>query len=230
MLKKTLLASSILALAASATLAADVETTPGFDWTGAYVGAHFGYGDPSLDGRFDTGEDDSEFISFADDINADGILGGLQAGYNYQIDNIVLGIEADISFTDFSGDTEDDDRDEGDGIKADIDYLASLRARAGLAADTLLFYGTGGLAYANGEFKFKNGGENAGSIDIDDLGFVVGGGVEWAATEQATFRVEGLYYGFGKERNADDIDDGDDDDFVELKDIVTVRAGVNWRF
>ncbi len=230
MLRKFLLTTSVLISTVSFAQAADIEPVAAFDWTGFYVGAHVGYGDPSFDGVFDTGESDDEERSFADDINADGILGGLQAGYNYQIDNIVLGIEADISFTDFSGDTEDDEPDEEDGIKADVDFLASLRARAGFAVDNVLLYATGGVAYADGEFEFKDEGDDAGSVDIDDFGYVVGGGIEWAATEQTSLRLEGLYYGFGKERDLDDIDDGDEDDFIELKDVIVVRAGANWRF
>jgi len=81
--------------------------TPVFDWTGFYLGAHVGYGDPSFGGKFDSDEEDNEDISFADKIDADGILAGFQAGYNWQMDSLVLGIETDFSITDFSGDTED---------------------------------------------------------------------------------------------------------------------------
>ena len=40
-------------------------------------------------------------------------------------------------------------------------------------------------------------------FDIDEFGYVVGGGLEWAASESWSVRVEGLYYGFGDEENID---------------------------
>jgi outer membrane immunogenic protein len=233
MFKRILVAGAVSVLAISTAQAADIEAPVVFDWTGPYVGVHLGYGDPSFDGIYDSGElpDDPEDATYVDDINADGILGGLQAGYNVQMDNIVLGIEADISFTDFSGDAEDEDG--FDVVEADVDFLASLRARLGFAMDTLLIYATGGLAYADGEFKVTDADEEVqrASFDIDEFGYVVGGGLEWAANETWSFRVEGLYYGFGHEEDIDGAtDDADEDDFVELKDVVVVRGGVNWRF
>jgi opacity protein-like surface antigen len=61
-----------------------------------------------------------------------GILGGLHLGYNWQHQNIVLGAEGDIS------------------LNGGLDnYLASLRARLGIASDDMLFYITGGLALRN---------------------------------------------------------------------------------
>jgi outer membrane immunogenic protein len=233
-MRRVLFAIAISALALQAAQAADIEAPTAFDWTGPYVGVHLGYGDPTFDGVYDSGEIDAgdpEDATFADDINADGILGGLQAGYNFQMDSIVFGVEADISFTDFSGDA--DDADGFDVVEADVDFLASLRARLGFAADTLLIYATGGLAYADGKFKITDSDQavQKASFDIDEFGFVVGGGLEWAASEHATLRIEGLYYGFGHEEDISDAtDDADEEDFLELKDVIVVRAGANWRF
>ncbi len=228
MFKKILLACSMSAMAISAAHAADVESAAGFDWTGAYIGVHLGYGEPSFDGVFDTGEGDSEDITFADDIDTDGLLGGIQGGYNYQMGSIVLGIEADLTFTDYSGSTVDV---QNDVVEARVDYLASLRARAGFALDTLLIYATGGLAYADGEFGITDSGDPTYVHKIDEVGYVVGGGIEWAATEEVSLRVEGLYYGFGNKMKLDeDKPDVDEDDFMKLEDIIAVRAGVNLRF
>jgi hypothetical protein len=38
--------------------------------------------------------------TFRTSLRPDGILGGVQAGYNWQSDSLVFGIEGDISFTD----------------------------------------------------------------------------------------------------------------------------------
>jgi outer membrane immunogenic protein len=234
MLTRFLFACAISALACSAAEAADIEAPAAFDWTGFYIGGHLGYGDPSFDGIYDSGEIDAgnpEDATYADDIDADGILGGAQAGYNIHTDSIVVGVEADISFTDFSGDAED--ADGFDKIKADVDFLASARLRLGFALDTLLIYATGGVAYADGEFKISDADlalEKA-SYDIDDFGYVVGGGLEWAALENVSLRIEGLYYGFGDEQDISDAtSDADEGDSLELEDVFVVRGGVNWLF
>jgi outer membrane immunogenic protein len=85
------------------------------------------------------------------DIDARGFVGGAQAGYNFRSGNFVFGIEADASFTDLDGDTADNGGN--DIIEADTDFLASLRARLGVAFDTVLLYGTGGVALGTCDFK-----------------------------------------------------------------------------
>ncbi len=86
---------AVPAFAADAIVQAPVDIiyeSPGFNWTGGYVGAQAGYlwGDGHY--RFDDG-------SYADP-NPDGFLGGFYAGYNYQMsNNIVLGVDADFAWT-----------------------------------------------------------------------------------------------------------------------------------
>lgn len=83
-----------------------------YTWTGFYVGAHAGYG-------------------FGDGDIEDGALVGLQAGYNWQFNQFVLGAEGDATWTDWGS----------------TDSTATLRLRAGFAIDRLLAYGTGGVAF-----------------------------------------------------------------------------------
>jgi outer membrane immunogenic protein len=238
MIKNILLSGAALVLMCAAAKAADIIEPAAFDWTGFYIGGHAGYGEPSFDGVFDISESDGsegeplpEETTYADDLNADGFIGGAQAGYNHHSDNLVIGIEADISFTDFKDDVADNDGN--DIIEADIDLLASLRLRAGLAHDRLLIYGTGGVAYASGEFTVIDdqgieGEENSGDADIDSFGGVVGGGLEWAAMDNVSLRIEGLYYVFDDEEDTSDLtDDSDPDDFLELEDIWVIRGGIN---
>lgn len=57
------------------------------DWTGFYVGANVGYaGFTAAHGGSDTDVSDLS-----------GWLGGVQAGYNVQVDSLVFGVEADLS-------------------------------------------------------------------------------------------------------------------------------------
>ena len=113
MFRALLLVSTALVAVHPTARAADFEPYTAYDWIGFYVRAHADYGAPSSNGAFDTSE---------------------EADFNIQMDNIILGAEADISFTDYFGATEDN---RNNIIDAGVDFHASLRARAGFAVDTL---------------------------------------------------------------------------------------------
>lgn len=88
---------------------------------------------------------------------------------------------------------------EGDGSWVDwgaTSAVGTARLRGGIAFDRFLAYGTGGAAFQ----------------DFNDVGWVAGGGVEYAVTDHWTVGVEYLHYGFG----------GDDSDVI--------RGRVNFLF
>lgn len=101
-------ASALVAVGAAG--AADLSPTykaspiaaPGYDWTGFYVGANFGYGwrDPSIDFSGNALAETTYFASGALPrsvvVDPKGFLGGLQGGYNQQFGRWVLGLEADL--------------------------------------------------------------------------------------------------------------------------------------
>jgi outer membrane immunogenic protein len=225
--------------------AADIVAPEVFDWTGPYIGAHVGWGWIDLDGAFDTSDvgDDSPDgplpNDFGDgqgkfDLDDNNILGGLQAGYNVQFDQFVLGVEGDISFTDLHDKRTNVDEEK---VSFDTNLLISLRARAGLAMDNLLIYATAGGAWTDTNFKAKNGppppdeDTSSGDTDLNDIGFVVGGGAEYAFDENWSVRAEGLYYYFNdKEDTSNLTSDSDGSDFIKLKDIAVGRIGLNFRF
>jgi outer membrane immunogenic protein len=106
----------------------------------------------------------------------------------------VLGIEGDVNFVD------------------DIEYLASLRARIGLAAGPTLFYATGGGAILGFE-------DDLGGDDDELTGYVVGLGVEHKLRDNVSVGLEGLYYSF----------DEDDNNVVDDElDFWTVRARLTY--
>jgi outer membrane immunogenic protein len=227
----------ITATSLSATvMAADVvpEYVP-FDWTGPYIGAHVGWGWIDLEGKFDSDNGDNQ--DFQDDGGGDfdlddnNILGGLQIGYNVQLDQFVLGIEGDVSFTDLN-----DDQHNGDGEKVSFDTntIISLRARAGLAIENVLLYATAGGAWTDTNYEAEDDPDDtntSGDVDLDDIGLVVGGGAEFAFDENWSVRAEGLYYWFDEEEDTSDLTgDSDGDDFIRLNDIFVIRAGINFRF
>src|SRR5258708_11526600 len=95
-----------------------------FTWTGPYAGAFGGYGWSTSGG-----------------LDAKGGFGGGQIGYNIQTGSLVLGIEGDIAGGDISSQTVN-----VFGIPFTSAFanhpLVPLRARAGVAYNTWLFYVT----------------------------------------------------------------------------------------
>jgi outer membrane immunogenic protein len=71
-----------------------------------------------------------------------------------------------------------------------IEYFGTVRARAGVAFDRVLVYATGGFAF--GGFDGGNGGFVDDGDDIQG-GYAVGGGIEYAFTNNLTAKIEGLY-------------------------------------
>ncbi|MCB5175964.1 outer membrane protein [Microvirga lenta] len=205
-----------------------IAPVPVFTWTGFYVGVNAGYGwstndsgyyvDPTTDLIVRGGSDEGGFV------------GGAQVGYNYQIGNFVLGVETDIQYADIGG------RDRGafDGIafrdSSDGNWFGTVRARAGVAFDRALIYVTGGLAYGdvargNSFYVDADGDFIYGSSDDVNTGWTLGGGVEYAFTNNLTAKVEGLYVNL----------DTSNDDFGFYADrnnaeFGVVRAGLNFKF
>lgn len=98
------------ALGATSALAADlpvrtytkapVMVDPGYNWSGFYIGGNIGYswGRSSDTSSFTNGAGTTLFTN-VDSTNLDGIVGGAQAGYNWQVQNWVWGLEGDIQGT-----------------------------------------------------------------------------------------------------------------------------------
>lgn len=214
---KTLLAASILALLATgAARAADVvqppPEVPVFTWTGFYVGIQGGYVWTNVD------------IDGAGNIdNLDGGLFGGYAGYNYQWDAWVLGIEGD-----FNGVWNDKTFNVGGPVSIDVgtDWLASIRGRVGYTWDRALFFATAGVGFTQGSADLNVGGFTS-SGDDTFTGWTVGGGLEYAFTDNWLARAEYRYYGFG---DKDVIDDGPGG-FGEVSlDTQTVTVGIAYKF
>ena len=184
MSRMRILGASLLALSigTGAASAADIynppppeviyNATPAFTWTGGYLGGLIGYG---------WGQPKSGGKSW----DADGWVGGVYGGYNFQpSSNFVLGLETDLTGTGMSGKSA--------GVNMSNYWNGTIRARAGIAFDRFLVYGTGGLAV--GSLEVKTGGK---SDTNTRAGYTVGGGVEAALTDTLLGRIEYRYTDFG---------------------------------
>ena len=184
-----------------------------YNWTGFYAGANLG------------GEwlrDNGTLGGARRKMNAGSVFGGVQAGYNYQTGPFVLGVEGDLGYGHpsktkaFPG---------GNAMKIEQGVNGTLRARAGYAVDRALIYGTGGLAVSNFDVKASDG-VTTESKSKTRAGYVVGGGVEYAVTNNISVKGEYLYENFGK-AGATFTNVGATKN--DLSDHI-VRVGVNYKF
>lgn len=193
---------------------ASVFSTGAFaqDWSGFYAGVHGGYGWGDAD---TVANADGSLVGVPSD--GDGILGGVQAGINFQSGTFVWGIEADISRADietsgfFLGDPEPSFLGPIQGassVDGEIDWFGTLRLRAGvLVSPSALIYATGGLAYGRvenaigGDLTFLAGPVTVplfvGNTQTWEAGWTIGGGGEFALSENVSLRGEYLYYDLG---------------------------------
>jgi outer membrane immunogenic protein len=177
-----------------------------FTWTGPYAGAFGGYGWSTSGG-----------------LDAKGGFGGGQVGYNFQTGSLVLGIEGDIAGGDISQTAQ---AVNVFGIPFTTaftnDALASLRARAGLAYNTWLFYGTAGGGWGHDKIS-----GNLGGIPFSGEGWLsgwsAGAGVEWSFAPNWSTKFEYLHYGLGAPNSFGTVPTG-------KVDIDTLKIGINYLF
>jgi high affinity Mn2+ porin len=164
-----------------------VRPAPGYDWSGFYLGGHFGYGGGSLGP--DTNALPLQGVALPP--TSTGLLGGLQAGYNWQLGNhVVLGAELDVSFV---GPT-DTARLTPAAFNTTFDYFATARGRLGYAIGTWMPYATAGLAWGRTKLNLNDAnGDLAASTSRDHVGWTAGAGVETAVGGGWNAKVEYAY-------------------------------------
>ena len=231
--------------------AAPVAMAPApFSWTGFYIGANVGGAwTGNNNATSDFGPLFPGFIVLAPNAviptvfpgqlasltgggRQSGVIGGGQIGYNWQVNQFVLGFEADAQGTGLNGSSGTATRTFGpplilatvnQTVTVDfgrIDWMASFRGRAGFAVNQALFYVTGGAAVAEfggstttvvnsaaiaipaGTFSASNGGSST------RWGWTVGAGIEWAFSQNWSVAGEYRYTDFGNRSTAFTIPDG----------------------
>lgn len=199
-------------------------------WEGFYAGIHLGGGTSSWSG-IQEGNDAVNFVGLVGELDPEGFVGGGQIGFNAISGNFLFGIEADLSFTDWD-DRFFDPGDFDDVISADVEWLATVRGRAGYTLDRFMVYGTAGIAFVDATFTaFDDTSGVAGSASFNDIGFVYGGGGAFALTESLSLGVEALYYDFGESVSTAALTpDSAAGDFTAFDDAFVVRAALNYRF
>jgi outer membrane immunogenic protein len=232
-MRKSLMAATVLSALSAPAFAADLPSrqvapaapvayAPVFTWTGFYVGLNAGYGWAN-----------SNDVSFVNTVtgatttfsngNDGGFVGGGQLGYNFQTGAFVFGLETDIQYADLGGSTTY-------GVFGTYgnngNYFGTVRGRLGFAMDRTLLYVTGGLAY--GDI-----GSNIFGGDDTRVGWTVGGGVEYAFTNNWTAKLEGLYVNIDRGNRGGVVAVGPSTFAVtqgKNNDFGVVRVGLNYKF
>ncbi|MGN1286259.1 MAG: carbohydrate porin [Bradyrhizobium sp.] len=155
-----------------------------YNWTGFYVGGHVGYGD----GRLGAGTNPLPLQAVFFPHSITGGIGGFQVGYNHQFANrFVLGVEADATFV---GPVDLPRRMLGP-FNSSIDYVGTVRGRAGYAFNGWMPYVTGGFAWGRTQVRVN---DNAGNVVSEpgqyQTGWTVGAGAEFALSGNWTAKLE----------------------------------------
>jgi outer membrane immunogenic protein len=235
-MKRFLLASAALALVvvASSAMAANLPVkavykaapVAAWSWTGAYVGGNLGYswGRSDTTGTFTDGA--VLLASFSDNIKLNGAIGGLQIGHNWQNQNWVYGLEADIQLSGQRGSTTAvcptgvcaaptgaaalaPGGPVTTTLEQKLRWFGTIRGRIGATVTpTTLAYVTGGLAFGevktDGTISGTNGPivvtpvSGTGTSSTTRLGWTLGGGLEGVLSGKWTGKIEYLYVDLGR--------------------------------
>jgi outer membrane immunogenic protein len=181
------------------------ETTKSFE--GWYIGGNIGYG---------TGTNHDIYVvpgnaeASGTPRDLDGTIGGIQAGYNWQLDNnIVLGFEAGFSAANISGGISNAESISEYYDEVEINQAFNLNFKAGYAIENWLLYTTAGLTVAS--MDYSRGCYSDPTTTIKDcldpydataddtrVGYNIGAGVEWQITDSFSSALEYRYTDLGE--------------------------------
>ena len=277
-MKKAVTIAMLLAGLSSSAFAADLGTRkpspiipiiPVFTWTGFYVGLNAGYafdntsrfttfnGAGTANGAPGAGGVGAPIRPGVANVNSDGFTGGGQVGYNYQFGQsfagggLVLGVEADIAYTDVGRTSAFVVNGTTTLLNANLNYLGTVRGRVGYAFDRLLIYGTGGFAFGDvsTSANFLTAGIPSfyGRRTDTETGYAYGGGVEYAIptdsflsfvnffkSSAVTIKAEYIHYDLGSRNQSVAATGAFGNTGAYTQRIRTdgdiIRGGINYKF
>jgi outer membrane immunogenic protein len=195
-----------------------VPPPPIFTWTGFYIGGQVG-GAWGTGGNHLTAFDPvtGTFVDTSFGGRPSGVIGGGHVGFNYQIpgwnwfssSGIVIGLEGTVDGASLSKTTVITFPVAFGGgtltAHSTADIQGSIRGRLGVAWDRALIYATGGVAFAGVNSDLSLRGFNAAGMPFfasasrsnTRTGWTVGGGIEYALTNNWSIGAEYRYSDFG---------------------------------
>lgn len=235
-MKSSFLASTALcAVLAPNAYAADLPTVKGpppapsmaatpFSWNGFYIGANLGglWSQGNVTTNFDLGGSDA--------LSPSGVLGGVQAGFNYQFSNVVIGVEGDLDWSSAKASNTGLFGISTISHSASLPFFGDVRVRAGYAFDRFLPYVTGGVVFAD----LHDGVSAPGFVPplslgrSNSTGWTIGGGAEYAIDNHWSVKAEYLYMQFASQTQT--YVNGAAYSFKEKDSADVARLGLNYRF
>ena len=162
-----------------------------YSWSGFYAGLNAGYG--WNNSRW-SALAPTVFNSFRTDGN--GFVGGGHVGYNWQFGSLVAGLEGNLNFADIRGSAQCSTF-AGTVCRTRQNYIGDIDLRLGYAIDRALLYATGGVAFTDYKFSQPAGAPPATFGSSSRTGWTVGGGLDYALTNNWVIGVAYKYYDFG---------------------------------
>lgn len=239
--KLFLLSAAVIISSVNTSHAADViynsPEAPAYNesliWGGAYIGGQVGYdwAKTSL----------SSNSPFFPDLSqkANGFVGGLYAGYNWEFSNAyVFGLEGDINYADLSQNTNGSAGINNLVVNASwntrVQWEGAVRARFGINYDRWLPYIAGGVAFAGVKDNISTVLTSPGTVPRTDnedisktrIGFTIGAGVDYALTNNLLLRAEYRYSDYGKK----DILSNNTASIESKLSTNNVRLGIAYKF
>src|SRR5262245_48840971 len=240
--RKFLLATATVIALVDAAMCADMRApvymaappvVPVWSWTGCYVGGHAGGLWAKQNDWIVRTPGGAFFGQSLGGHEADGWLGGVQAGCDYQFaGGFVLGVQGDYAWADAEG-SHDSTREIGVAYHSKVKSLASITGRLGYAWGRFLVYLKGGGAWEHDDYWATTiilG--TAYTARETRSAWTIGVGGEYAFTNVVSAFVEYNYFDFGTRQVAFTPQVvGLEPAFVDVKETKSVvRAGLNFRF
>jgi len=169
-----------------------------YDWSGFYIGGVGGYGFGNQNVNNPNGP--AGFADFTANFETHGPMAGGEVGYNWMAGNILFGLEGDGLWTNIQG-RDNFALTDINGLPVDdankLNWVASVRARGGIAVDRLLLFFDGG--WADGSITHTNTvlGGAVDTFSSTRSGLTAGGGIAYAITDNLIGKIEYRYYDLG---------------------------------
>lgn len=223
-------AAALLVVGAASAQAADIARpappaykapvmAPVYNWNGFYIGGNIGWAFGNSSATYNpTGE--------TWDIGKNGFMGGLQAGYNWQVDAFVFGIEGEFDWIDGKR-----SRAANGGMWAEggTTSMATIAARFGYAANNVLWYAKGGAGWVdNTATLYNSNGQTLWTGSDTPVGWLIGAGVEFGLTQNWTTKIEYNYLNVDNWTSNPGLFNGDT--FTVSRTVQTIKGGINYKF